>query len=275
MRIDTVLVLGANGTMGKNVSGIFASFGQAKVYMMCRNREQAEAAVEKAITSVKAESIRERLIPCDYTQLETICSCVDLIYESVAENFELKYQILQKVSQWACKNAVFCTGTSGLSIIRLSEAFRPEQRARFVGMHMFNPPYSMPLCEIISGAYTNPQLARAVEEYASIDLRRTTVYVKDVAAFLANRIGFYVINDAFVQAEKYQYNGGIDYIDSIMGCYTGRNMPPLATADFVGLDTHIAIVDNLHEKEKGYFKEAFTSPEFVRNLVAEEKKGEK
>lgn len=273
MRVDTVLVLGANGTMGRNVSGIFASFGQAKVYMMCRDRQQAESAIEKAIASVKAESIRKRLIPCDYTQMETICGRVDLVYESVAENFELKYEILKNVSHLVGENTTICTGTSGLSVTRLAEALRPEQRKHFLGMHMFNPPYSMPLCEIISGKSTDPTTAQAVAEYASVVLRRATVYVKDVAAFLANRIGFYVINDAFIQAKKHEHNGGIDYIDSILGCYTGRNMPPLATADFVGLDTHIAIVDNLYEKEEGYFKESFVVPEFLRTLVHAGKKG--
>ena len=63
MKISSVTILGANGTQGCNLSGIFASFGKAKVYMISRSKDKSEKAVEDAIKSVRAEAIRPNLIP--------------------------------------------------------------------------------------------------------------------------------------------------------------------------------------------------------------------
>ena len=90
MIIKTVTVLGANGTMGKNVSAIFASFGNADVYMVSRSMEQSQKAVEEASMLVKADSIRKRLIPITYDALSEAVEKSDLVFESVAENIEIK-----------------------------------------------------------------------------------------------------------------------------------------------------------------------------------------
>lgn len=70
--------------------------------------------------------------------------------------------------------------------------------------------------------------------------------VKDNPAFLGNRIGFQFINDAMQYADRFKDNGSIDYIDAILGSFTERSMAPLTTSDFVGLDVHKAIVDNIY-----------------------------
>lgn len=90
MDIKTVIVLGANGTMGRNVSAIFALFGATKVYLVCRTKEKAEKAekaVIQAFQSVKAESIRNKLIPATYDELKKCISDSDLIFESLSEDF--------------------------------------------------------------------------------------------------------------------------------------------------------------------------------------------
>ena len=76
-------------------------------------------------------------------------------------------------------------------------------------------------------------------------------------------------------AEKCKDNGGIDYIDVLLGSFTGRTMPPLMTSDFVGLDVHKAIVDNIYENTNDYAHETFIFPEFTQNLVQENKLGRK
>lgn len=88
MNIKTVTVIGANGTMGCNVSAIFASFGNAKVYMVSRDMEKSKKAAIKAGNSVKASSIMNNLIPADYSMLDQCVSQSDLVFESVAENWE-------------------------------------------------------------------------------------------------------------------------------------------------------------------------------------------
>ena len=81
------------------------------------------------------------------------------------------------------------------------------------------------------------------------------------------------MNEALQYAEKYKNNGGIDYIDAILGRYTGRNMKPLETIDFVGLDVHKAIVDNVFTNTKENDKDSFKLPEFCNKLVQEGKIG--
>ena len=95
----------------------------------------------------------------------------------------------------------------------------------------------------------------------------TVVEVKDAPAFLANRIGFQFINEAMQYAQRYQDRGGIDYVDGILGSFTGRTMAPLTTADFVGLDVHKAIVDNLYANTCDYAHSSFVLPSFCQELI--------
>lgn len=273
--IKTVTVVGANGTMGTNVSAIFASFGNAKVYMISRDIEKSKKAVEKACKSVRADSIRLNLIPADYSMLEQCVSESDLVFESTAENLDVKLEVTKKIATSLQTDAVACTGTSGLSITTLSKCFPENLRGHYFGIHFFNPPYNMILCEITPTEYTDTVIFEETKKYLKEILFRTVVEVKDSPAFLANRIGFQFINEAFQFAVKYQDNGGIDYIDAILGAFTGRTMAPLTTADFVGLDVHKAIVDNLYANTHDYANDTFILPEFLQKLINDGKLGRK
>lgn len=275
MNIQTVTVIGANGTMGKNVSGIFASFGNAKVYMVCRTIEAAQKARELAKMTVKAEVIEQNLIPKTYDDLEACIKESDLVFESVMENIEIKKEIYQKLVPFLKPNLIIGSGTSGFSINELSQSFPAAYRPNYMGIHMFNPPYNMTLCELISSDTTDRTLLSEISDYLKKTLLRCVVQVKDAPAFMGNRIGFQFINEALLYAEKYADNGGIDYIDSILGPFTGRNMAPLATSDFVGLDVHKAIVDNIYANTNDYAHETFVMPAFAEKLIAEKKLGRK
>lgn len=275
MKINTVTVVGANGTMGCNVSGIFASFGDAKVYMVSRDIEKSKAAKIKAGKSVRAESIMSNLIPADYSMLDKCVGESDLVFESAAENLDVKLDVTRKIAASLKSGAIACSGTSGLSITTLAECFPENLRGNYFGVHLFNPPYSMPLCEVTPTKYTNRELFEETKKYLSDVLFRTVVEVKDSPAFLGNRIGFQFINEALQYAEKYKYNGGIDYIDAILGSFTGRSMAPITTSDFVGLDVHKAIVDNIYTNTNDYAHETFVLPEFAQKLISEGKLGRK
>ena len=281
LKINTVTVIGANGTMGKNVSAIFAAFGNAKVYMISRNLDKSEEAIEKAYQSVRAESIKKNMYPADYTMLEKCVAESDLVFESTAEDWETKENITKRVALAAskhfeqCINTVFCSGTSGLSLTKLAECFPTNLQGNYMGMHFFNPPYVMTLCEMTPTKYTKRSMFDSVVVYCRDTLNRTAVEVKDSPAFLGNRIGFQFINEALQYAEKYKYNGGIDYIDAILGGFTGRNMPPLATANFVGLDIHKAIVDNIYQNTNDFSHDSFILPDFTKQLIKEGKLGRK
>ncbi len=275
MNIKTVTVVGANGTMGINVSAIFASFGNAKVYMISRDIEKSKKAAIKAGQSVRAESIMQNLIPADYSMLAECIEKSDIVFESVAENIDVKLDVTRKIAASLSKHAIACSGTSGLSITQLAECFPENMRSHYFGVHMFNPPYSMTLCELITTKYTQRDTLTFLKDYLKNKLFRTVVETKDSPAFLANRIGFQFINEAMQYAEIYKDNGGIDYIDAILGSFTGRAMSPLSTADFVGMDVHKAIVDNVYNNSNDYAHDTFVLPEFAKRLIAEGKLGRK
>ncbi len=273
--IKTVSVVGANGTMGSNVSGIFASFGNAKVYMISRDIEKSKQAAIRAAKSVKAGCIIENLCPVDYSKIGQCIRESDLVFESVAENLETKVEATKIIAENLRADAVACTGTSGLSVTTLAEVFPEHLRGNYLGIHMFNPPYSLTLCEVIPTEYTDRKIFDKIKYYLSENLIRTVVEVKDSPAFLGNRIGFQFINEALQYAEKYKYSGGIDYIDAILGPFTGRSMAPLTTSDFVGLDVHEAVVSNIYNNTNDYAHETFVFPDFAWKLVNEGKLGRK
>lgn len=275
LKINTVTVIGATGSMGYNVAGIFASFGNAKVYMVGRNIEKVKATVARTVKSVRADSIEKNLFPADFSSLEACVSESDLIFESAVEDIDVKKEIACIVNKAMKPDAVSCTGSSGLPITELSKCYSPENRKRFFGLHMFNPPYSMSLCELICTGYTDQTIKEELTKYASETLYRTVVEVEDQPAFLGNRIGFMFINKALQYAEKYKDNGGIDYIDAILGPFSGRSMAPLVTSDFVGLDVHKAIVDNLYNNTDDYANQYYEFPVFANELVESGKLGRK
>ena len=267
MNIRTVTVIGANGTMGCNISAIFASFGNATVYMVARTKEKAEAAIERAAMSVRASSIRKNLIAADYDALPVCVAGSDLVLESVREDLQTKLDVVARIAPFLKEGAIVASGSSGLSITKLAESYPPAFRERCFGIHFFNPPYMLTLCELVSTDFADPGLRHELFCYLKKTLRRSVVEVKDRPAFLGNRIGFQFINRAFIAAEKYSDRGGIDYIDAILGGFSGRSMPPLATADFVGLDVHKAIVDNLYASTSDFAHEDFRLPGYVQQLL--------
>ena len=275
MNIQTVTVIGVTGTMGANVAGIFASFGDAKVYCVGRNIEKVKRTIPRIVKSVRADAITRNLIPADYSILEKCVAESDLIFESSKEDIQIKTEIAAMVGKAMKPYAVSGTGSSGLSINTIAEYYPEELRGRFFGIHMFNPPYTLQLCELTPTQYSDVQVKEELKEYLSDRLYRTVVEVKDSPAFLGNRIGFQFINEALQYAERYKDNGGIDYIDAILGSFTGRTMAPLATSDFVGLDVHKAIVDNIYENTQDYDHDTFVFPKFADKLVAEGKLGRK
>ena len=275
MNIEIVTVIGVTGTMGANIAGIFASFGNAKVYCVGRDIEKVKKTIPRIVKSVKADAIAKNLVPADFSMLEDCVSQSDLVFESCKEDIGVKSKIATRVGKVLKSDAISGTGSSGLSITAIAECYPEAIRKNFFGIHMFNPPYTLQLCELTPTKYSSIEMKKELEEFLRTVLHRTVVEVKDLPAFLGNRIGFQFINEALQYAEKYKDNGGIDYIDALIGPFTGRAMAPLMTSDFVGLDVHKAIVDNIYENISDYAHDTFILPGFVKKLVEEDKLGRK
>ena len=266
MKIKTVTVVGANGTLGTGVGAIFASFGNAKVYMVARTKEKAEKAIKNAGLSVRANSICENMMPKTYDELEACINDSDFIIETIVEDYEIKKIMHEKINKYMKDTSITSSITSGISINRLAESYNESNRKKFFGVHFFNPPYNLQLCELISSKYSDFETEIELESYLKNILYRKVIRIKDMAGFLANRIGFQFINKAMQYSQDF-CGGGVDFIDSILGEFTGRSMPPLYTADFVGLDVHKAIVDTIYENTDDNFHDTFIMPEYVEKLI--------
>lgn len=274
-QIKTVTIIGGNGTMGSLMAGIISSFGEAKVYLVSRNKQDSVKVIENVKKSVRSDTIENNLIPIDYSGLEDAIKESDWIYESIVEDYNAKAKVYKIINESNENRAIISTGTSGLSINELALNFSEENRKRFLGTHFFNPPYSLNLCELIPSQYIDKKVFEDMKEYLNNTLNRTVIIVKDKPAFIANRIGFEFLNELLQLAESYQKEGGIDYIDSLFSGYTGRSMRPLETVDFVGLDIHKAIVDNIYINTDDEYKDKFICPKFIEELIRNKRLGRK
>ncbi|TGN06903.1 3-hydroxyacyl-CoA dehydrogenase family protein [Leptospira ilyithenensis] len=274
--IKTVTILGANGAMGSGSAGVIAAFGGAKVHMLARDVEKAKQGIEAAVSSVKTDTIRGRMIPGSYdADLEKAVAESDWVFELVAESYEVKEPINTRIAKARRPGTIVSTVSSGLSIGRLAKAYDEDGQKHYYGTHFFNPPYKMILCELVTHAGNDKKVTKALGEYLDKVLGRAVVYTNDTPAFAGNRIGFQLINEVAHFAEKYADKGGIALLDEIISGYTGRAMSPLATADFVGLDVHKAIVDNIYDNTKDEAHETFKLPGYFQKLIDEGKLGMK
>ena len=268
LQIRTVTVLGASGTMGAAAAGLFAAYGEAQVYVTGRDSRRTAAAVGRAARSVRGDSIRTRMTPVAWEELERAVAVSDLVFESVAEDAAVKAAVLARAAAAMRPDALLCTGSSGLSVTALAGALPADTRRRFMGMHLFNPPGKMTLCELIPTPDTDPALADAVQDWLERTLRRQVVRTGDTPAFLANRIGLGFLHGAAHLAETCRDRGGIDYVDTLLGGFTGRAMPPLATVDFIGLDVHAAIIRNLWDNTDDCMHGLYCLPPYMEALLA-------
>lgn len=175
------------------------------------------------------------------TELAALSDC-DLLIEAATENKKIKFEIFKQLDEIAKKDAILATNTSSISITEIAAiTHRPEN---VVGMHFMNPVPVMKLVEGIRGLETSDAIFDAVED-VSLRMGKTFIKVNDVAGFAINRILMPMINEAI-----YAHYEGVASIEDIdIGMKLGANQPmgPLELADFIGLDTCLAIMEVLHE----------------------------
>ncbi len=166
----------------------------------------------------------------------------DLVIEAATENEEVKKVILQELCKHISEHTILASNTSSISITRLgSYTDRPE---RFLGMHFMNPVPLMELVELIRGIATGEEAFASVRELTK-KLGKTPVNAEDFPAFIVNRILLPMINEAVYTL--YEGVGSVGAIDTAMKMGTNHPMGPLELADFIGLDTCLAVMQVLHD----------------------------
>ena len=198
--------------------------------------------------------------------IELLKEC-DVVIEAIAERMDWKHDLYKKVAPHLAPNAIFATNTSGLSITSLSDGFDADLKARFCGVHFFNPPRYMHLVELIPTATTRPEILDRLEAFLTTTLGKGVVRAKDTPNFIANRVGIFSILAVFAEAEKF----GIpfDIVDDLTGTKLGRaKSATFRTADVVGLDTMAHVIKTMQDGLGGDpFAAVYKTPAVLKGLV--------
>jgi len=266
--IDRVVVLGANGAMGAQSAALFARAG-AEVACASRTVEKSAAAIARLVA--KEPELEPRLRAISYDELPAALADCDWVFEALGEDATLKRAFFAIIDRHRAPNCIVSTVTSGLSIAALAESCSASFQQHFIGTHFFNPPAKLLACERIASAAARPEFVAFVDAYLRERLQRVVIPARDVPAFAGNRIGFQFLNQAAQAAEAH----GVLAVDTLLGGYTGRALPPLATIDLVGLDVHRAIVDNVFDNAVHDCRECFQVPEFVQAMIGRGQLGKK
>jgi 3-hydroxyacyl-CoA dehydrogenase len=199
----------------------------------------------------------------------------DWVIEVVAEDLNIKTDLMKKVEAVIKRGTFISTNTSGLSIDKISEALSKDARAYFLGTHFFNPPRHMKLLEIIPGKSTDPKVVSAMAAFCEKRLGKSIVLAKDTPNFIANRIGVYTLFIAVTTMVEGGYT--IEEVDAITGPPMGRpKSASFRTADMVGLDTLAKVAHNVQDNLRDTSeKESFGVPPFLTKMVEKGLLGDK
>lgn len=249
MGIQTVMVIGA-GQMGGGIAQVMAAAGR-KTYMNDVNIDIVNsrlAFIEKLLTKdVSKGKITEEqkaatlanLVPS--TDLRDAADC-DLVVEAIVENMDIKAKVFSQLDEICKPSCILASNTSSLPITEIAaHAKRPEQ---VIGMHFMNPVPVMKLVEIIRGLATSDETYQAIKD-ESLALNKVPVEVRDVPGFISNRVLQVMINEAIYSL--YEGVASVEDIDAVLKLGMNHPMGPLQLADFIGLDTVLAIMETMYE----------------------------
>jgi 3-hydroxybutyryl-CoA dehydrogenase len=247
--IKSVGIIGA-GQMGSGIAHV-SSIAGFDVHMVDVSQEQLDAAHAIIKKNMQRQASKGKISESDIAaalgriknsqELESLSDC-DVVIEAATENEEIKKDIFRKVCPLMKPEAILCSNTSSISITRLAAVTkRPGQ---FMGMHFMNPVPIMQLVELIRGIATEESTYKAIKEMTH-KLGKTSASSEDFPAFIVNRILLPMINEAVYTL--YEGVGTVDSIDTAMKLGANHPMGPLELADFIGLDTCLAIMSVLYD----------------------------
>ncbi|MBN1336161.1 MAG: 3-hydroxybutyryl-CoA dehydrogenase [Deltaproteobacteria bacterium] len=247
--IRTVGVVGA-GQMGNGIAQVAAEAGYQVLMtdVAASILDKARATIQKnlgrAVAKGRAtqEHIDEALahIRTD-TELGALAAC-DVVIEAATEKVDLKFRLFEDLCRIVPPHALLATNTSSISITAI--AAHTDRPDKVIGMHFMNPVPVMQLVEVIRGLATSQDTWDATVEMAR-RMGKTTVEGRDMPGFIVNRILMPYLNEAVYAL--YEGIGSVQDIDAAMRLGTNVPMGPLTLADFIGLDTCLAILEVLHQ----------------------------
>jgi 3-hydroxyacyl-CoA dehydrogenase len=260
-RIEKAVVLGA-GTMGARIAAHFANAGLPCILLDIvppglpqdapadgRNkivRAGLEAARKAKPAAFFTAALAERIAIGNFDDDLARCAEADWIIEVVAENLEIKKNLLARIAQFRKPGATVTTNTSGLPVHLIAEGMSEEFQQHWAGTHFFNPPRYLKLVELIPGLKTSPEVIETLGEFCDRRLGKGVVVAKDTPNFIANRIGTFSMLNALRLMGALGMT--VEEVDACTGPVIGQpKSATFRTADIVGLDVLLHVVKNIYE----------------------------
>jgi len=263
--IRTLGVLGA-GQMGLGIAYVSALHARVAVHLYDRAPSQVEKGLKFMDKLLEKDVAKGKISAQDASEAKDRVQVVshdaglrgmrdaDMVVEAVSENLQLKQMIFRELSQELPSNVILASNTSSISLTKIAAATIPEgasaaseearsSAARVVGLHFFNPVPVMKLVELISALQTSQETLDRARAFAIACGKEVTVS-KDVPGFVSNALLMPFINEAIMCLEK--GTATRDDIDKTLKLGMNHPMGPLQLADFIGLDTCLAIQQTLY-----------------------------
>ncbi|HHW34603.1 MAG TPA: 3-hydroxybutyryl-CoA dehydrogenase [Paracoccus solventivorans] len=249
MAVQSVGVIGA-GQMGNGIAHVFALAGYDVLLndISAEAMQAAVATIEKNLDrqvsrgKVSAEDKAAAMARIRTTTDMADIGATDLVIEAATEREDVKNKIFESVLPHLKPDTILTSNTSSISITRL--ASRTDRPEKFMGFHFMNPVPVMQLVELIRGIATNEETYRTLVGVVDA-LGKTAASAEDFPAFIVNRILVPMMNEAVYVL--YEGVGNVRSIDESMKLGANHPMGPLELADFIGLDTCLAIMNVLHD----------------------------
>ncbi len=281
-RIEKAVVLGA-GTMGARIAAHFANAGLPCILLdivppnlpvgatPAERNKIARAGLEAAKKSKPAAfftaALAEKIAIGNFEDDLSRCAEADWIIEVVAENLEIKRNLLARVAQFRKPGAIVTTNTSGLPMHLIAEGLSEEFQQHWVGTHFFNPPRYLKLVEVIPGPKTSSEVVETLSDFCDKRLGKGVVIAKDTPNFIANRIGTFSMLNALRLMGTLGMT--VEEVDACTGPTVGwPKSATFRTADIVGLDVLVHVVKNIYETAPNdESREMYKVPALVEEMV--------
>jgi 3-hydroxyacyl-CoA dehydrogenase len=281
-RIEKAAVLGA-GTMGSRIAAHFANAGLPCILLDIvppnlppnapasdRNkivRAGLDAAKKAKPAAFFTAALAEKVAIGNFEDDLAHCVEADWIIEVVAENLEIKRNLLARVAQFRRPGAIITTNTSGLPVHLIAAGMSEEFQQHWAGTHFFNPPRYLRLLEVIPGPKTSNEVIETLSEFCDRRLGKGVVVTKDTPNFIANRIGTFSMLNALRLMGTLGMT--VEEVDACTGPAVGwPKSATFRTADIVGLDVLVHVVKNIYETAPNdESREMYKVPALVEEMV--------
>jgi len=249
LQVKKIMVIGA-GQMGSGIAQVAATSGvevllnDMKPEFVQKGLDNIRKNLQRALDKGKLTSTEMDRTLANITASTTLedAANVDMAIEAATENMAIKLEIFRKLDAIAPDRAILASNTSSLPITEIAAV--TKRPAQVIGMHFMNPVPVMKLVEIIRGLATSDEVFAITKRLAE-SMGKTPVEVNDFPGFVSNRVLMPMINEAVFCV--YEGVATAEAIDEVMKLGMNHPMGPLTLADFIGLDTCLAIMEVLYE----------------------------